>query len=71
MQPINDFSWLRELEFDYIQDADILEIFFVRGTGTNAVELTEDITIRFDRNKQQVISLIINNYSYLINLDAP
>ena len=67
MQALNDFSWLGELEFDYIEDADILELFFVRAAGTDAVELTEDITLRFDRNKQQVVSLIINNYSYLVN----
>jgi hypothetical protein len=66
MQTLIESNWAGEFEFDYIEEADILEVFFVRAVGTDAVELTEDITLRFDRNKRQAVSLILNNYSYLV-----
>ena len=53
-------------EYDYIEDADILEIFFVQGAATNAVEIADDITLRFDKQRGEAMSLILNNYSYLV-----
>lgn len=65
MTKLNLFEWEKEFEYDYIQDADILEVFFSRGTATNAVEIAEDVTLRFNQETRQPVSLILNNYSYL------
>ncbi len=63
---LNDFRREHEFEYDYIEDADILEIFFIRGAATNAVEIADDITLRFDKQRGEAMSLILNNYSYLV-----
>ena len=34
-------------EYDYIKEADILEIFFERGAAICAVEIADHITLRF------------------------
>jgi hypothetical protein len=60
------FEWEHEFEYDYVEDADILEIFFVRGAATNAVEIADDITLRFDKENGRAMSLIFNNYSYFV-----
>ncbi len=60
------FEWKHEFEYDYIEDADILEIFFIRSGATNAVEIADDITLRFDKESGRAMSLILNNYSYLV-----
>jgi len=53
-------------EYDYIKEADILEIFFERGAATCAVEITDYITLRFRPEEQKAISLILDNISYLV-----
>lgn len=60
-----DFPWDEEFEYDYIESADILEIFFSRNVATYSVELIEDVTLFLD-NADQPTSLILNNYTYLI-----
>ena len=62
----NDYQWLNAFEYDYIEAADILEIFFVQGAATSAVEIADDVVLRFDHSKQQAVSLILNNYTYLV-----
>jgi hypothetical protein len=66
MVTLENFSWAREFKFDYIEDADILEVFFTSASGTDAIEIADDITLRFDRNRCQAVSLILNNYSFLV-----
>ena len=63
------FVWEDDFEFDYLEEADILEVFFTQDTATNAVEIADDVTLRFDEEKRVGISLILNNYSYLIEPD--
>jgi len=53
-------------EYDYIEEADILEIFFERGAATCAVEITDYITLRFRTEEKKAMSLILDNVSYLI-----
>jgi hypothetical protein len=55
-----------QYEYDYIREADILEIFFERGTATCAVEITDHITLRFRPEEQKAMSLILDNVSYLV-----
>jgi len=66
MAKLDNFRWEHEFEYDYIEDADILEIFFIQGPATNAVEIADDITLRFDKDRGEAMSLIFNNYSHLI-----
>jgi hypothetical protein len=63
------FAWEADFEFDYLEEADILEVFFRKDTATNAVEIADDVTLRFDEEKRVGISLILNNYSYLVEPD--
>ena len=60
-----EFPWDDEFQYDYIEDADILEIFFSSTMAVDSVELTEDVTLFLDTLNSPV-SLILNNYSYLI-----
>ncbi len=55
-----------QYEYDYIKEADILEIFFERGAATCAVEITDYITLRFRPEEKKAMSLILDNVSYLI-----
>jgi len=55
-----------QYEYDYIEEADILEIFFERGAATCAVEIADYITLRFRPEEKKAISLILDNISYLI-----
>ena len=63
------FAWEADFEFDYVEDADILEVFFTKDIATNAVEIADDVTLRFDEENRVGISLILNNYSYLVEPD--
>jgi hypothetical protein len=63
------FAWEADSEFDYLEEADILEVFFMKGSATNAVEIADDVTLRFDEENRVGISLILNNYSYLVKPD--
>ena len=53
-------------EYDYVEEADILEIFFERGAATCAVEITDYITLRFRTEEKKAMSLILDNVSYLV-----
>ena len=55
-----------QYEYDYMEEADILEIFFERGAATCAVEITDYITLRFRPEEKKAMSLILDNVSYLI-----
>ena len=55
-----------QYEYDYIKEADILEIFFERGAATCAVEIADYITLRFRPEEKKAMSLILDNVSYLI-----
>jgi hypothetical protein len=55
-----------QYEYDYIEEADILEIFFERGAATCAVEIADYITLRFRPEEKKAMSLILDNVSYLI-----
>jgi len=54
-----------QYEYDYIEEADILEISFERGAATCAVEIAEYITLRFRPEGKKAMSLILDNVSYL------
>jgi len=54
-----------QYKYDYIKEADILEIFFERGAATCAVEITDYITLRFRPEEKKAMSLILDNVSYL------
>ena len=58
------FSWKNEFSYDYMEEADILEVFFQDGEANSAVEIAEDVTLRFNHELAQPMSLIINNYTY-------
>jgi hypothetical protein len=66
MNKPNGFDWENEFEYDYIEEADILEIFFNRGAATSAVEIAENVTLRFNQENREAMSLILNNYSHLV-----
>jgi len=55
-----------QYEYDYIEEADILEIFFERGAATCAMEIADHITLRFRPEEKKAMSLILDNVSYLI-----
>ncbi len=55
-----------QYECDYIEEADILEIFFERGAATSTVEITDYITLRFRLEEKKAMSLILDNVSYLV-----
>ena len=59
------FPWDDEFQYDYIESADILEIFFSAEMAVDSVELTEDVTLFLD-GLNHPVSLILNNYTYLI-----
>lgn len=53
------------ITYSYDKEGDILEIIFQRGGGTG-VDLTDNIVLRFDRNRGQALSLILISFSKLI-----
>lgn len=55
--------------YDYHQDADILEVFFADVEATAAVHLTPDITLHFQAEGEEAISLIFNNFSHIVQPD--
>ncbi len=52
-------------DYEYLADADILEIFFQRGAASGAVQIADHVTLRFDQKKQRALSLILENFTYL------
>jgi hypothetical protein len=68
-------DWLVEREitlkghpitYSYDKAGDILEIFFQKGRGGLGVDLTENIVLRYDRESQEPLSLILIGFSRLI-----
>jgi len=55
----------RTIHFMYDRDSDDLEIVFERARATCAVELTESIVLRFDRDREKALSLILLSFSAL------
>ncbi len=53
-------------DYDYFEEADILEIFFESGPATSAVEIADGITLRFRLGDGRAMSLILNNFTYLV-----
>ena len=60
-----------EAKYDYIEEADILEIFFERGEATGAVPVAEHVTLRFRRKDACPLSLILENFRYLVQAIEP
>lgn len=52
----------------YDKDSDDLEIVFEKAKATGTVHLTDNIVLRFDRGRQQALSLILLNFSHLTRL---
>ena len=55
-----------QYKYDYVEEADILEIFFESGAATCAVEIADYITSRFKPEEKNAMSLIPDNVSYLV-----
>jgi len=55
----------RTIHFMYDRDSDDLEIVFERRRANCAIELTDNIVLRFDREKEKAISLILLSFSVL------
>jgi hypothetical protein len=62
---------MEAIEYDYIEEADILEIFFERGEATGAVTVAEHVTLRFRHEDNRPLSLILENFSYLVQAMEP
>lgn len=55
--------------YDYDQEADVLYISFAPGEkATTAVELNDNILLRFDRTKKRAIGLTLMDFSVLVQL---
>lgn len=70
----NKPDWLIEREvtledqtitYSYDEEGDIMEIFFRTGGGVG-VDLTDNIVLRYDRESEQALSLILTSFSRLI-----
>ncbi|NCP16420.1 DUF2283 domain-containing protein [bacterium] len=55
----------KRIEYEYLEDADILEIFFERGPATGTVQIADNITLRFRKKDHRALSLILENFTYL------
>jgi hypothetical protein len=55
----------KRVEYEYLEDADILEIFFERGPATGTVQIADNITLRFRKKDRSALSLILENFTYL------
>lgn len=53
------------IHFMYDRDSDDLEIVFEKGRANCAIELTDNIVLRFDREKEKALSLILLSFSVL------
>ncbi len=66
-------SLLREISlegqtiiYSYDKEGDILEIFFQKESGGIGVDLTDNITLRYNRDSLEPLSLILIGFSHLI-----
>ena len=55
----------RTIHLMYDRDSDDLEIVFKKGRANCAIELTDNIVLRFDREKEKALSLILLSFSVL------
>ncbi len=53
------------VHFMYDRDSDDLEIVFEQGRANCTIELTEHIVLRFDRERESALSLILVGFSFL------
>lgn len=53
------------VHFMYDRDSDDLEIVFERGRANCVVELSNNIVLRFDKEKEKALSLIVISFSVL------
>jgi hypothetical protein len=53
------------VELEYDEEGDILEIIFEHGRATSAVELADNIILRFDRARAKPLSLSLIGFSGL------
>jgi len=67
-------DWLVEYEVDldgrtvtysYDKEGDVLEQFFSSGGGFG-VDLADNVVLRYNRDSETALSLILTNFSYLI-----
>lgn len=57
------------LKYDYDQEADVLYISFAPGEkASTAVELNDNILLRFDRKEKRAIGLTLMDFSVLVQL---
>lgn len=58
------------VQCEYDPDGDLLEIYFARGEATAAVELTDNMVLRFDWEHNTPLSLSIISFSTLLQPSA-
>ncbi|MDI6768333.1 MAG: DUF2283 domain-containing protein [Anaerolineales bacterium] len=58
-----------KFEYDYDRETDLLEVFFADVEANASASLTPDIVLHFDSNTSRAASLILNNFSALVQPD--
>ena len=58
------------VQCEYDPNGDLLEIYFARGEATAAVELTDNMVLRFDWESNTPLSLSIISFSSLLQPSA-
>lgn len=61
---ITDQGQIVQVEYD--EEGDILELFFERGPANCAVELSDNIILRFDHAWGKPLSLSLLSYSHIV-----
>ena len=56
----------QRVELEYDHDGDMLEIFFQKGPATNAVELSDSLILRLNRETGSAVSLSILTFSKIV-----
>lgn len=54
------------VQLEYDEEGDLLEVFFERGPANCAVELGDNIILRFDHERGKPLSLSLLSYSRII-----
>lgn len=66
-------TWLVEREiiidghpiiYSYDKEGDVLEVIFQKGGGIG-IDLTDNIVLRYNRDRQEPLSLILTSFSHL------
>ena len=58
-----------KFEYDYNRETDLLEVFFADVEANASASLTPDIVLHFDASASRAASLILNNFSALVQPD--